>query len=71
MSIVEPGFFATELLQNGATAGAAAAAAAAATFSKLDNVYPSYHQKMKDTKKPIEIMEWMNGSLSKVRVVHM
>ena len=64
VSIVEPGFFATELLQNGATAGAAAAA----TFSKLDDIYPNYHQKMEDTRKPIEIMEWMNGSLSTVRV---
>jgi NAD(P)-dependent dehydrogenase (short-subunit alcohol dehydrogenase family) len=72
VSIVEPGFFATELLQNGAVAGAAAVNSATRTrgmspaAKELIGVYPKYAAKMEATKKPIEMMEWLNGSLSNV-----
>ena len=55
--LIEPGFFATELLANGAMAGA---------NDETDSVYPSYQKKMEATKKPIEMMEWLNGSLDRV-----
>jgi len=56
--LIEPGFFPTELLANGAKAGA--------SNNVLKGVYPNYNEKMKATKKPIEMMEWLNGSIDKV-----
>lgn len=55
--LIEPGFFATELLANGAKAGAT---------NSIPSVYPKYEDKMKATQKPIEMMEWLNGSLDRV-----
>jgi len=59
--LIEPGFFATELLLNGARAGLSQKVKNGDT-----NVYPQYEKKMKETKKPIEWMEWLNGSLDRV-----
>ena len=55
--LIEPGFFATELLANGAKAGAT---------KSVPSVYPKYADKMKATQKPIEMLEWLNGSLDRV-----
>lgn len=57
--LIEPGFFATELLANGAKAGGACSTA-------NNSVYPNYQEKMKATEVPIQMMEWLNGSLDRV-----
>ena len=59
--LIEPGFFATELLANGSSAGADAACG---TDREVLNAYPSYAKKMEDTKKPIKLMETLNGGKS-------
>ena len=55
--LVEPGFFATELLANGSSAGADVSHAT----DEIEKAYPSYQKKMDDTTKPIQILETMNG----------
>ena len=53
VSLVEPGFFATELLSDGSKAGG--------IFSVDPPGYPAYAEKMANTAEPIRKMEWLNG----------
>jgi len=59
--VVEPGFFATKLLKTGSDNGAAE--------SIVGSTYPSYKEKMKETKKVIEIFEKINGGADGVEKV--
>jgi len=58
VSLVEPGFFATELLANGSSNGAADSLGA--TEEALA-AYPSYAKKMEATAEPIRMLETLNG----------
>ena len=58
VSMVEPGFFATNLLKNASSSGE--------TASTEDGVYPSFETKMKATSEMILVSERLNGSLDKV-----
>lgn len=75
VSLIEPGFFATGLLAAGSAAGCVYSAKSAGSkrlssttsptnITRVDAVldeYPCFEQKMKQTAKPIQKMEWLNG----------
>jgi len=59
--VVEPGFFSTKLLETGGDNGA--------TESVAGSIYPSYKEKMNETKKMVEIFEKINGGADGVEKV--
>jgi len=66
---VEPGFFATGLLNNGLTNGAAVSDRAAECDEEVLRSYPDYSTKMSATTKPIRLCEWLNGGVDGVSKV--
>jgi len=66
VSLIEPGFFQTELLQRGSVNGATAAAAAK---SEATSMYPSYEVKMQATAGAVQCAEWLNGGADGVERV--
>ena len=64
--LIEPGFFTTELLANGSSAGAAASAG---TDQEILDSYPSYQEKMAKTAEPIQLVEMLNGGKDGLKYV--